>query len=130
MSFKLLHLNALMKCIWCYSLLCPQAGKGEGLLPLYLFSIWRRAGDKGPSNGLKGKGSMMQSELVTHCTVLRDREKAGGGVGAGGRLNPFAAPTCNYIYIYIYVNNLPSTEQAVNTIPRQGKSFSFIFHRF
>ena len=28
------------------------------------------------------------------------------------------------------INNLPCTEQAVKTKPKQGKSFSFIFHRF
>ena len=29
-----------------------------------------------------------------------------------------------------HANNLPSTEQAAKTQPKQDKSFSFIFHRF
>ena len=37
------------------------------------------------------------------------------------------APICSIFAIF---NNLPSTEQAAKTRPKQNKSFSSIFHRF
>ena len=42
------------------------------------------------------------------------------------------AVTTNIIFVNNVkdANNLPSTEQAVKTQPKQYKSFSFIFHRF
>ena len=36
----------------------------------------------------------------------------------------------NVITRHCHANNLPSTEQAVKTQPKQDKYFSFIFHRF
>ena len=35
-----------------------------------------------------------------------------------------------WLSFFIDANNLPSTEQATKTQPKQGKFFSLIFHRF
>ena len=38
--------------------------------------------------------------------------------------------SCFWLSFYFDANNLPNTEQAVKTQPKQDKSFSWIFHRF